>query len=63
MKNANSNSVIGDIQSVVAEDSPAIVQQVNERESIWQKEYAEFVAAYNRVLEQDSLPLNEWRFF
>jgi len=35
----------------------------NERERRWRTEHAEFVAAYNQTLEQDGLPLDEWRSF
>lgn len=34
-----------------------------EREKRWQEEHAEFIAAYNQSLEQDGLPLDEWRSF
>ncbi len=34
-----------------------------EREKRWQHEHAEFIAAYNQTLEQDGLPLDEWRSF
>ncbi|NOV32472.1 type II toxin-antitoxin system CcdA family antitoxin [Methylomonas sp. ZR1] len=34
-----------------------------ERERRWQQEHAEFIAAYNQTIEQDGLPLDEWRSF
>lgn len=34
-----------------------------ERERRWQQENAEFIAAYNRTVEADGLPLDEWRGF
>lgn len=34
-----------------------------ERERRWQSEQAEFVAAYNRLVEQEGLPLEPWRMF
>lgn len=34
-----------------------------ERERRWQQEHAEFIAAYNQTIEQDGLPLGEWRSF
>jgi len=34
-----------------------------ERERRWQVENADFIAAYNRVVEAEGLPLDEWRGF
>jgi antitoxin CcdA len=34
-----------------------------EHEQRWVREYASFVTAYNRTVEQDGLPLDEWRTF
>ena len=34
-----------------------------EKERRWQQEHAEFIEAYNRSLEQDGLPLDEWQSF
>ncbi|UZR28201.1 type II toxin-antitoxin system CcdA family antitoxin [Methylococcus mesophilus] len=34
-----------------------------ERERRWQSEQAEFVAAYNRLVEQEGLLLEPWRMF
>lgn len=34
-----------------------------ERERRWPSEQAEFVAAYNRLVEQEGLPLEPWRMF
>jgi len=34
-----------------------------ERERRWQLENAEFIAAYNRMVEAEGLPLDEWRGF
>lgn len=29
----------------------------------WRQEYADFIAAYNAMLETEGLPLDEWRNF
>lgn len=34
-----------------------------ERERRWKLEHADFIAAYNRTVEQESLPLDQWRTF
>lgn len=34
-----------------------------ERAKRWQEENAEFIAAYNRIVETEGLPLDEWRHF
>lgn len=34
-----------------------------ERERRWQQEHAEFIAAYNQLVEQEDLPLEQWRMF
>ena len=34
-----------------------------EREPRWLEENAEFIAAYNRGVETEGLPLDEWRAF
>ena len=34
-----------------------------EQERRWRQESAAFVAAYNRTLEAEGLPLDEWRSF
>lgn len=34
-----------------------------ERQRRWQEDNAEFIAAYNRTVETDGLPLEEWRSF
>lgn len=34
-----------------------------EQERRWREEHAEFVAAYNSVLEAEGLPLEKWRTF
>lgn len=34
-----------------------------EREQLWQKEHTEFIANYNASVEQQDLPLQEWRTF
>jgi antitoxin CcdA len=34
-----------------------------EQERRWQEENAEFIAAYNRTVEAEGLPLGEWRNF
>ena len=35
----------------------------DERTRRWQSEHAEFIAAYNQQVEQEGLPLEEWRTF
>ena len=32
-------------------------------EPLWQKDHAEFIANYNAIVEQENLPLQEWRYF
>jgi antitoxin CcdA len=34
-----------------------------ERERRWQEENADFIAAYNRTVETEGLPLEQWRTF
>jgi antitoxin CcdA len=34
-----------------------------ERERRWRDEYADFVAAYNKSVATDGLPLQEWKSF
>jgi antitoxin CcdA len=34
-----------------------------EQEHRWREEHADFVAAYNRTIETEGLPLEEWRSF
>ena len=34
-----------------------------EQERRWQKENADFIAAYNQTIETEGLPLAEWRGF
>ncbi|WP_347258068.1 type II toxin-antitoxin system CcdA family antitoxin [Methylocaldum sp.] len=34
-----------------------------ERQRRWQEDNAEFIAAYNRAVETEGLPLEEWRSF
>jgi antitoxin CcdA len=34
-----------------------------EREQLWQKDHAEFIANYNAIVEREDLPLQEWRTF
>jgi len=34
-----------------------------EHERKWRSEHADFVAAYNRTLESEGLPLDEWKSF
>jgi antitoxin CcdA len=34
-----------------------------ERESRWKAEHAAFIAAHNATLDQEGLPLDEWRSF
>lgn len=36
---------------------------VVERARNWAGEHAEFIAAYNQSVEQEGLPLDEWRSF
>ena len=33
------------------------------REQQWQHDNADFIAAYNQMVEQEGLPLQEWRSF
>lgn len=35
----------------------------SELERRWREEHADFVAAYNAVVESEGLPLDEWRSF
>lgn len=35
----------------------------SKRESHWRQEHAEFISAYNQILEQDGLPLDEYQSF
>lgn len=35
----------------------------SEREKRWRQEHAEFISAYNQTLQQDGLPLDEYRTF
>ncbi len=35
----------------------------SERERRWVEEHADFIAAYNRTVEDEGLPLEEWRMF
>ena len=35
----------------------------HERELRWQQEHADFIVAYNQLLEQEDLPLQGWRSF
>ena len=34
-----------------------------QREHRWQRDYANFIAAYNQTLSADGLPLDQWRTF
>lgn len=34
-----------------------------ERATRWRTDHAEFIAAYNRTIEEDGLPLEEWQAF
>jgi hypothetical protein len=34
-----------------------------ERERHWRVEYADFVTAYNATVEQEDLPLKQWKTF
>jgi len=34
-----------------------------EQERRWREEYADFVVAYNAVIDAEGLPLDEWRSF
>jgi Post-segregation antitoxin (ccd killing mechanism protein) encoded by the F plasmid len=34
-----------------------------EQERRWQEENADFIAAYNRTVETEGLPLEQWRTF
>ena len=35
----------------------------SERERRWQLDNAEFISAYNQTIEQEGLPLEQWRSF
>ena len=35
----------------------------SEQESRWREEHADFVAAYNAIIETEGLPLDAWRSF
>lgn len=34
-----------------------------EQETRWREEHADFIAAYNAIIETEGLPLDEWRSF
>ena len=34
-----------------------------EQENRWREEHADFIAAYNAIIETEGLPLDEWRSF
>lgn len=34
-----------------------------EKTRCWPNEHAEFIAAYNKMIEQEGLPLDQWRTF
>lgn len=34
-----------------------------ERERRWKQEHADFISAYNKTMEQEVLPLDQWRTF
>jgi len=34
-----------------------------EKENRWRREHADFIAAYNRSIETEGLPLDEWKTF
>lgn len=35
----------------------------SERERRWQQDNADFIASYNQTVEQEGLPLEQWRSF
>jgi len=35
----------------------------SERERRWQQDHAEFIVAYNEIVEKEGLPLEKWRTF
>ena len=41
------------------------LREVVRREQVsrWRQEHADFIAAYNEILETEGLPLDEWRSF
>jgi len=49
----------------VSRECDAHLRQVvkKEQEARWKREHAEFIEAYNTVLEAEGLPLDEWRSF
>ncbi|WP_341238087.1 type II toxin-antitoxin system CcdA family antitoxin [uncultured Limnobacter sp.] len=34
-----------------------------EQERRWRQEHSEFIAAYNSIIEEEGLPLDQWRSF
>jgi len=34
-----------------------------EQERRWREDHADFIVAYNRIIETEGLPLEEWRSF
>jgi len=63
-----SADVLGDAKALGINLSQACDQFLRElvrqeRERRWQADNAEFIAAYNRMLETEGLPLDEWRGF
>ena len=38
-----------------------LVRSAQERQ--WREDHADFIAAYNRTIEEEGLPIDEWRSF
>ncbi|NCA87772.1 MAG: post-segregation antitoxin CcdA [Gammaproteobacteria bacterium] len=49
------------LSQVCVSDLPDSVWREHERR--WRKDHADFIAAYNRMIEREGLPLEEWRPF
>ena len=49
------------LSQVCARDLPDYVRR--EQEWRWREDHADFIAAYNRMIDAEGLPLEEWRPF
>ena len=45
------------------EASPESEAERQARQDRWRAEHSAFIAAYNRVVEEEGLPLETWRMF
>lgn len=52
-----------DIDPAGLSDAELRIRIKAERERRWKIEYADFIVAYNEMVERDGLPLAEWREF